>query len=343
VLFEALVAFAALILAALLTLAVRRLASAHGLLDHPNARSSHEHATPRGGGASIVLVVSIAAIVLAARGALDSHLALALLVGGAAVATVGFLDDREALPPGVRLIVHLAAATWAVIQLGGLPPLQIGDQIVQLGLVGNVLAVLGIVWTLNLFNFMDGIDGIAASEAIFVAFVGALLTPSLVNGPGVGFAALVFAAACGGFLLWNWPPASIFLGDVGSGYLGYVIAVLALSASRDNPVALWVWLILGGTFFADATVTLVRRLLRGERVHQAHRCHAYQWLARRWGSHGKVTLAILAVNATWLLPWAVLARTFPSGAAVSVVGALAPLALLAAVLGAGRAEDSHPK
>jgi Fuc2NAc and GlcNAc transferase len=341
--FKALLVLSAMVLAAALTGAMRSLALVHGVLDLPNERSSHEHATPRGGGASIVLVVSIAAVVLAARGALDSHLALALLVGGAAVATVGFLDDREALPPGVRLIVHLAAATWAVIRLGGLPPLQIGDQVVQLGLAGDVLAVLGIVWTLNLFNFMDGIDGIAASEAIFVALGGALLTPSLVNGPGVGFAALVFAAACGGFLLWNWPPASIFLGDVGSGYLGYVIAVLALSASRDNPVALWVWLILGGTFFADATVTLVRRLLQGERVHQAHCCHAYQWLARRWGSHRKVTLALLGVNAVWLFPWAVLARTFPRQAAVSAVAALAPLALLVAVLGAGRAQDSRPE
>jgi Fuc2NAc and GlcNAc transferase len=123
----------------------------------------------------------------------------------------------------------------------------------------------------------------------------------------------------------------------------YMIAVLALSASRDNPVALWVWLILGGAFFADATVTLLRRLLRGERVHQAHRCHAYQWLARRWGSHRKVTVAMLAVNVVWLLPWAVLVRTFPRHAAVSVVAALAPLALLVAVLGAGRTEDSRPQ
>jgi Fuc2NAc and GlcNAc transferase len=186
---------------------------------------------------------------------------------------------------------------------------------------------------------MDGIDGIAASEAIFVAVAGTLLTSSFVQDADVGFAALLFAAACGGFLLWNWPPASIFLGDVGSGYMGYVIAVLALSASRDNPVALWVWLILGGVFFVDATVTLVRRLLRGERVYQAHRSHAYQWLARRWSSHRKVSLAVLMLNVVWLLPWAVLAETFPSYAAVSVLAAFAPLALLAIVIGAGHSEQ----
>jgi Fuc2NAc and GlcNAc transferase len=194
------------------------------------------------------------------------------------------------------------------------------------------------VWALNLFNFMDGIDGIAASEAIFVALAGTLLTSSFAPGSGVGFAALLFAAACGGFLLWNWPPASIFLGDVGSGYMGYVIVVLALSANRDNPVALWVWLILGGVFFVDATVTLVGRLLRGERVYQAHRSHAYQWLARRWESHGKVSTAVLVLNVVWLLPWAMLAETFPRYAAVSVLAAFAPLTLLAAVIGAGHGE-----
>jgi len=146
--------------------------------------------------------------------------------------------------------------------------------------------------------------------------------------------------ASAGFLCWNWPPAKVFLGDVGSGYLGYVIAVLALAAARTNPVALWVWLILGGVFFVDATMTLCRRLLRGERVFEAHRSHAYQWLARRWGSHGKVTVTVIAVNLAWLLPWSVLAMKFPQYAIVSVIAALAPLALLAPLLGSGRAEPS---
>jgi Fuc2NAc and GlcNAc transferase len=176
---------------------------------------------------------------------------------------------------------------------------------------------------------MDGIDGIAASEAIFVACAGALL--GLLGGfaSAVPPMAVAFAAACGGFLVWNWPPARIFMGDVGSGYLGYVIAVLALAATRENPVALWTWLILGGVFFVDATVTLVRRLIHGDRIYEAHRSHAYQWLARRWGSHAKVTCAVLAVNVLWLLPCAVFATRRPSLAAATVVFALAPLVLLA--------------
>jgi len=119
------------------------------------------------------------------------------------------------------------------------------------------------------------------------------------------------------------------MGDVGSGYLGYVIAVLALAAARENPVALWAWLILGGVFFVDATVTLLRRLLRGERVYEAHRSHAYQWLARRWGSHAKVTCAVLIVDVLWLLPCAVFAARRPGLAAATVIVAFTPLVLLA--------------
>jgi len=186
---------------------------------------------------------------------------------------------------------------------------------------------------------MDGIDGIAASEAIFVAVAGALLSAPLAGNVAILAAALAFAAACGGFLVWNWPPARIFLGDVGSGYLGYVIVVLAVAATHDNPAALWVWLILGGAFFADATVTLVRRTLRHERVHEAHRSHAYQWLARRWRNHASVTLAVLSLNMAWLLPCAAWAARFPRYAGGCVLVALAPVAALVAVLGSGRKEN----
>ena len=142
-------------------------------------------------------------------------------------------------------------------------------------------------------------------------------------------------AACLGFLLWNWPPATIFMGDVGSGYLGLAIAVIALAATRDNPAALWIWLILGGVFFVDATVTVVRRAIRRERLHQAHRGHAYQRLAQRWGSHQLVTIAAIALNIGWLLPCALLAALYPQAAVWIVPGALAPLVLLALALGSG--------
>jgi Fuc2NAc and GlcNAc transferase len=320
-----------------LTFGARRFALTRGLLDIPNERSSHTVATPRGGGIAIVITTMTAFAVLAALRKLEFSV-FAALAGGLAVAAVGYVDDRRPLPPAARLSAHAAAALWALAWLGGLPPMLVGNQLVSLGVLGTVIGVLGIVWVLNLFNFMDGIDGLAASEATFIAWSGALLTAPVTAATGVAAAALVLGAGCIGFLTWNWPPARIFMGDVGSGYLGYVIAVLAVSATRADPVELWIWLILGGAFFVDATVTLVRRVLRGESASQAHRSHAYQWLARRWGSHGRVTVAFLGLNVVWLLPCAVLAATFPSDAILWVVGALAALVPLAAAAGSGRKE-----
>jgi glycosyltransferase WbpL len=329
-------------MSAVLTGVMRKFALVHSVLDVPNERSSHSIATPRGGGLAIVLVATSAMLVLELVGDVKLNLFMAL-TGGVAVAAIGFVDDRHSVRAGIRFAVHTGAALWAVIWLGGLPPLRVGEQIVQLGWAGNLLALLGIAWTLNLFNFMDGIDGIAASEAVFVACAGAAL--GLMNGRANEVSAVgsVLGATCCGFLLWNWPPAKIFMGDVGSGYLGYVLAVLALAAARDNPVALWIWLLLGGAFFVDATVTLIRRLMRGERVHEAHRSHAYQWLARRWGSHRRVTVAVMTLNLMWLLPCAFLVTLHPDHAVAIVVVALVPLVALAFAAGAGRRESVNSK
>jgi Fuc2NAc and GlcNAc transferase len=323
---------------ALMTGMLRRYAIRAGLIDRPNARSSHSIPTPRGGGLAIVVTSIVAVGLLYILQIVSLRLFVALAGGGLAVAVVGFVDDRHTLPARVRLAVHVCAALWCLAWLGGLPAMLIGTHVVYLGWSGYVLGTLAVVWVLNLFNFMDGIDGIAASEAIFVSGAGALLGSVSGAAAAVPLASALIAAACVGFLIWNWPPAKMFMGDVGSGYLGYVIAVLAIAATVDNPVFVWVWLILGGTFFVDATVTLARRTLRGERLHEAHRSHAYQWLARRWGNHRPVTLSVLGVNVFWLLPAAWLAMRHPQCAVWIVAGAYLPLIIVAVAAGAGRQE-----
>jgi Fuc2NAc and GlcNAc transferase len=185
---------------------------------------------------------------------------------------------------------------------------------------------------------MDGIDGIAASETLSVGLMAALL---LTLGTGIGLTAtagvaLALAAASGGFLAWNWPPARIFMGDVGSGVLGFVLAVLALWSAIHEELSLVVWLILAGVFLVDATLTLLIRMFRGERWFEAHRSHAFQHAARRWGSHRTITLSVLAINVGWLLPMAWLAATHPSWELALLALALLPLTLLAYRLGAGR-------
>ena len=332
------IAAVAFVLSTWLTGRVRRFALSKGLLDVPNARSSHNSVTPRGGGLAIVLATTVAWLTLACRHAIPWQLLMALIGGGSAVALIGFLDDRRPVPARLRFAVHVIAAVWALAWLGAPTVLRAGGYVITLGWAGAVLATLGIAWFLNLFNFMDGIDGIAASEAVFMTCAGAGL--ALLGGMSSGVMAvgLPLAASCCGFLLLNWPPAKIFMGDVGSGYLGYVIAVIALEATRETPGAVWVWLIVGGVFIVDATVTLVRRAARGERVFEAHRSHAYQWLARRWGSHRQVTVGITLLNLLWLLPCAFIAVRFPSLAVWMTIVALIPLIAVAILVGAGRRE-----
>jgi Fuc2NAc and GlcNAc transferase len=310
-----------------------------GLMDRPSQRSSHTIPTPRGGGLAIVAMASAGFLILGLNGVLSTPLMLALL-GGLLIAAIGFVDDWRSVSSTARLAVHFTAAALALALLGGMPAIPSAGTSIHLGAFGAVLAAVAMVWTINLFNFMDGIDGIAASEAIFILCAGSGLALRFDHASGPATSGLLLAAASLGFLMWNWPPARIFMGDVGSGYLGYAIAVLALACAHDNPVEMFVWLTLGGVFFVDATVTLVRRAIRGERVDEPHRTHAYQWTARIWASHGRVTLTVTAINLIWLLPCAWIELSVPRYAAWLTCLALAPLAAIALWAGAGRREEN---
>ena len=326
-------------LSALLTGIVRKQAMKSKTLDIPNARSSHLQPTPRGGGIAIVIASLVACVVHAWAGQIDASLFIAMAGGGVAVALVGYLDDRGQIGIAGRFLVHIAAGIWATVWLGGMTEIHWGGSTIELGYLGSLLSVVGLVWALNLFNFMDGIDGIAASQAVFMGGAGAAL--ALVAGMSLSTpaAGLAIAAACLGFLAWNWPPARIFMGDVGSGYLGFVLAVIALAAIRERSVMLPVWLILGGVFFIDSTLTLLRRLARRERVYEAHRSHAYQWLARRWNSHLRVTVACGLINLLWLAPWAWSCVLYPAQSGWLVAAAWTPLIVLAYISGSGRREE----
>jgi Fuc2NAc and GlcNAc transferase len=227
----------------------------------------------------------------------------AMLGAGAAIAVLGFLDDHGHIAARWRLLGHFAASFWVLLWLGGLPSVAVFGWQLQFGWVGHGLALLYLVWLLNLYNFMDGIDGLASIEAI-TACLSACLLYWLGGYTGLMWAPLVLAVAVAGFLYWNFPPARIFMGDAGSGFLGIILGVLSLQAAWASSSLLWAWLILLGVFIVDATFTLMRRLLRGDKVYEAHRSHAYQFASRHFGQHLPVTLGVLVINVLWLLPWA---------------------------------------
>lgn len=319
-----------------MTWMLRRYALSRSLMDIPNARSSHTIPTPRGGGVAIVLGFLLAIIILWRVDFLPSELVLALAGAGSLVALTGFVDDHGHIPAGWRLLAHFAAAAWGLYWIGGLPPLTVFGFELALGWFGNLLAAVYLVWLLNLYNFMDGIDGIAGIEAITVCIGGAVLfwlggyADKTTLLPG-----LILVAATIGFLIWNFPPAKIFMGDAGSGFVGMLLGLFSVVAAHVDQTLFWGWIILLGAFIVDATVTLTRRVLAGKAFYEAHRSHAYQYLSRKLGEHKKVSLLFGAINLIWLLPISIcVTRGFLTGA-VGVVTAYVPLVIFVLLLRAG--------
>ena len=324
------------VLAALLTLIIRKSALHKELLDIPNERSLHTVPTPRGGGAAIVLVFTAAIIALTAIDYVETKNAVILIGCGAIIALTGFLDDRQLLSHArSRLALHFVAALIAVSALGGLPTLPVFGTDVSLGLFGGILAAVYLVWLLNLFNFMDGIDGISGAEVVSVCGAAAFLIHRTTHDYNIASLPLALAAATLGFLIFNWPPAKIFMGDVGSGFVGFVIGIFSLITADSIGSLGWVWIILLGVFIVDATVTLIGRLIRKQKPHVAHRSHAFQHLALRFGSHKKVTIGAVAINLVWLFPIAFAVTEGRIDGFAGVLIAYTPLTIAALIFGAG--------
>lgn len=323
---------------------VLRRAETLRLVQMPNHRSSHDYPTPNGGGLGIVVAGSLAGIALVL---LSGWMVGGLLLGLAAVlAAVGLRDDMAHLPARVRFGVQVVVCVGLLVVLGDMPAfaLSVGLESQVTGWILFGLLLLAGVWWINLFNFMDGIDGIAGMQAIYMLLTGAVMAlwanAEAVSSP-VWMWMLCIAAAAVGFLLLNWPPAKIFMGDVGSTWLAFMVFALALLSVQSGWLSYAAWLVLAAVFVTDATVTLITRMLRGERWYEAHRSHAYQRLSRRWQGdrkvgHRSVTLLVAAVNVLWLAPWAWACMQWPAGSVAFMVAAYLPLVLAALWLGAGR-------
>jgi Fuc2NAc and GlcNAc transferase len=275
------------------------------------------------------------------------------MIASLCVAGIGFWDDHQHIPARWRLLVHFGASALALLSLSlvKLPMLSFfGFQMDNHWLLG-ILYLFGLVWLLNLYNFMDGIDGIASVEAITVALSAAALLFMRGEGDAFSFLLLLFSSAIAGFLVWNFPHAKIFMGDACSGFLGFSLGLFALITSATGAINIWSWLILLGLFITDATLTLIRRILKGEVWYEAHSSHAYQHYARklihtfqqqgfehrdaRTKSHRRVNLMLTLINLFWLLPLAAAAMFYPYWAFLITVIAYLPLIFIAHILKAG--------
>jgi UDP-N-acetylmuramyl pentapeptide phosphotransferase/UDP-N-acetylglucosamine-1-phosphate transferase len=253
------------------------------ILDCPNERSSHQVPTPRGGGIAVIGSTLLAWAVFARTESVSSGV-FGIVLGAVLLATVSWLDDLRGLSPVARLLAQAVAVAIGILVLPGPRDLF---YVAAIGLVW--------IWWINLFNFMDGIDGLAGTEAAAIG-AGLLLFAGVGAGadPALRTLAAAVTGAAIGFLVWNWSPARVFLGDIGSVPLGYVLGFLLLDLAVRG---LWtIAVILPLYFLADATITLVRRLLRGERVWQAHREHFYQHAVRRGLGHAAVVKRVIAAD-----------------------------------------------
>lgn len=271
----------------LLTYFIKNYMIKKSLVASVNERSSHTVPTPHGGGIAIAITWFIGLFYLFFIGQIEPNLFYALLFG-AVISIVSFFDDIYELSPKLRLIIQAIVAIGGLYFLGGFETLTFCIFDIQNSIFTNIFAFFMIIWFINLYNFLDGINGYAGSEALFLAVAGFILFG--------GNHFLVLAVAVLGFLYWNWNKAKIFMGDVGSTLLGYNVAIFTIYYANQEPTNFWIWIILFGVYWFDATLTLIRRKLNKERLSQAHKKHAYQRLTQAGWSHYKVTNYSIGLN-----------------------------------------------
>lgn len=302
------------------------------LLDVPNDRSSHSVPTPRGGGLVIVAVSFIGYAFIASI--FDAEISWGYVAGAIAIAAVSWFDDISSLPSWSRLIVHIGAAMILIADVGSWHEIFLPLALVHIPLgpyFGALVTVLWIVWLVNAYNFMDGIDGIAALQAVIACVAWASLA-AWFDHKSLFLFACVLACSSAGFLIHNWQPARIFMGDVGSAFLGYTLASMPLLARSGPEVDLQI-LPLAGVLFVwffifDTLVTLIRRLVRRKRIWEAHREHLYQRMVIAGREHARVTM-IYGISAALLASTVVLAIAF-SGifAILGVISLVVPTILI---------------
>ncbi len=335
---------------------IARYAVKLGLLDIPNNRSFHSRPIPRGGGLGIAFAYLFAVSYLLATAQIEFFIWASLCLSGLLLLVTGYIDDRNHILARWRLLTQLTAVLIGLGFLGAFPSIQFFTWQFSFEWLLYIIVVIFALWWINLFNFMDGIDGIAAMQGLTMLFSAIFLIQISSSDPLVVESAeillLSLLVAILGFLLMNWSPARLFMGDAGSTFLAYALLFLALYCFKGQLLSLWVWLILAACFLVDASYTLLRRILTGQTWYEAHRSHAYQQGAQKFLdkamrlgldkcqartiAHRKVCCVIGLINIVWLLPIAVAAQYFTQAAPLFLLLACLPLLIIVRRLGAGQ-------
>ncbi len=275
------------LLSFVLTYFIKNHAIKNSLVAEITERSSHTVPTPHGGGVAIAITWFIGLTYLFFTHAIDTSLYYALMVG-IIISAISYVDDLYELSAKLRLFTQALVAVLGLYFLGGFNELYLFFFSIENPIITNVFSFILIIWFINLYNFLDGIDGYAGSEAIFLSIAGYVLF--------MDSHFIVLAVSVLGFLVWNWHKAKIFMGDVGSTLLGYTVAIFTIYYSNQDATNFWIWIILFGLFWFDATVTLIKRYRNGEKLSEAHKKHAYQKLTQNGWKHDKVVLFSILVN-----------------------------------------------
>jgi Fuc2NAc and GlcNAc transferase len=312
---------AALVATVVGTRAFRTFAIRKGIVARPSFRGLHQQSMPRAGGVVFSLVFLAAAAGIWATTDVDPRLMQALVVGGLVATLFGFMDDVVNIRPAIKFLVQALLAAWLLVCFRGV---VLADVPWVPPTVELALSWIALVWLMNLYNFIDGVDGMAASGAVFIS--AAVIIVLLLTGAGDPLVFLVgmLAVCSAGFLLFNWPPASIFMGDSGSLFLGYCFATLIVGTIASGQIANWTWLVIFGYFAGDTTTTTVLRIFLTTKWYGEHRSHAYQNLARILQNHRIVVSGVALYNLLWLLPLTVWSVLVPAMAPVAALLALAP-------------------
>ena len=272
------------------------------ILAHKNFRTLHDNVVPRGGGVVFSLVFILNIVILYFLDKIDSYTMLAVCIGGTTAVILGFIDDIRNIGKTPKLISQFCLAIWILLCFKGGYLITIRWMPVWLSIF---ITVISLIWLMNSYNFMDGVDGMAISGSVSICGT-LILVLFITNGSKDLILFFLLLAVCSfAFLISNWPPAKIFMGDSGSIFLGYIFGAMIIKTTLTGDISLWTWLIVFGYFIADTTTTTIMRIILVKKWYGEHRGHAYQNLARIWGSHLKVTGYVLLFHVLWLLPLAI--------------------------------------